>query len=159
VIEALDRGPMTIRELIERLPASKLDWVRLTDAIKILVGRGELQPALPVENEAERVASTRVFNAAVMARAKESAELGYLASPVTGGGIQVDQFTQIYLQAKQKGVADPVGGIAKIAMMSGRTAEKDGGNLSPEETLAALTAKAERVEQRTVPLLRRLGIC
>jgi ubiquinone/menaquinone biosynthesis C-methylase UbiE len=159
VIEALDRGPMTIRELIESLPASKLEWVGLTDAIKVLVGRGELQPALPLENEAERVVSTHAFNAAVMARAKESAELGYLASPVTGGGIRVDQFTQVYLQAKQKGVADPVGGIAKIAMMSSRTAEKDGRKLSPEETLAALTAKAERVEQRTVPLLKRLGIC
>ncbi len=159
VIEALDRGPMTLRKLIESLPASKLEWVGLTDAIKVLVGRGELQPALPPENEAERAASTSAFNAAVMARAKESAELGYLASPVTGGGVRVDQFTQLYLQAKQKGIADPVDLIAKLATMSGRTVDKDGKKLGPQEALAALTAQAERVEHKTVPLLKRLGIC
>jgi SAM-dependent methyltransferase len=159
VIEALDRGPMTLRELIERLPASKLDWVGLSDAVKVLVGRGELQPALPPEDEAERVASTRAFNAAVMARAKESAELSHLASPVTGGGIRVDQFTQMYLRAKQKGVADPVSLIAKLATTNGLGAARDDKKPSPEETLAALSARAARVEQRTVPLLQRLGIC
>jgi SAM-dependent methyltransferase len=159
VIDSFDRGPITIRELIETLPASKPSWVGLTDAVKLLIGRGELQPALPVEDEAERVASTRAFNAAVMARAKESPELGYLASPVTGGGVRVDQFTQVYLQAKQKGIADPVGLMARLAIASGHNTEKDGKKLSPEETLAAITARAARVEQRTVPLLKRLGIC
>src|SRR5262249_17330404 len=90
VIHALADGPITLRELIERMPASKLEWGSLTDAIKILVGRGELHPALPAENEAERVETTQAFKAAVMARAKEAAVLGYLASPVTGGGVRVD---------------------------------------------------------------------
>src|SRR5262249_36874337 len=112
VIDALADGPITLRELIERMPGSKLEWGSLTDAIKVLIGRGELQPALPAENESERVTTTQAFNAAIMARAKESAVLGYLASPVTGGGIRVDPFTQLYLQGKRKGVADPVALIA-----------------------------------------------
>ena len=100
VIEVLDRGPMTVRELVASQPAARLEWSGLLDAIKVLVGRGDLQPALPAENEAERAASARAFNAAVTALAKDSEDLGYLASPVTGGGVRVDRLTQLYLQAK-----------------------------------------------------------
>jgi SAM-dependent methyltransferase len=158
VIEVLDKGPMTIRELVELLSESRLEWVSLTDAIKVLIGRGDLHPALPVDNQGERAASTNAFNSAVMARAKESPELGYLASPVTGGGIPVDQLTQLYLLAKQKGVGDPGAVMSKIAVMSGRSIEKNGKKLDPEDAVAALTAQASQIEQRMVPLLRRLGI-
>lgn len=157
VIEALADGPITVRELVERLPKSSLEWVSLTDAIKVLVGRGDLQPALPVEHQAERAQSTQAFNAAVMARAKET-PLAYLASPVTGGGVRVDPFTQLYLQARRKAVADPLALIAGLAAISGQAFEKDGRKLSPEETRTALAAKAARIDRDTVPLLQRLGI-
>ncbi len=157
VIEALTDGPITVRELVERLPKSSLEWVSLTDAIKVLVGRGDLQPALPAEHQAERAQSTQAFNAAVMARAKET-PLGYLASPVTGGGVRVDPFTQLYLQARRKAVADPIALIAGFAAMTGQAFEKDGRKLSPEETRTALAAKAAHIDQHTVPLLQRLGI-
>jgi SAM-dependent methyltransferase len=158
VIEVLDDGAMTLQELMQRPPVSRLEWVSLTDAIKVLIGRGDLHPALPLEGEEERTASTNGFNNAVLAWAKESAELGYLASPVTGGGIRVDQLTQLYLLAKQQSAPDPGGLMAKIAMTSGYSIEKDGKKLGAEETVAALTAQAAQIEQRTVPLLRRLGI-
>jgi len=158
VIDALADGPVTVRELIERLPPSKLEWGSLTDAFKVLVGRGDLQVALPPEHEAERKRSTRAFNSVVMGRAKEQAPLGYLASPVTGGGVQVDAFTQLYLQAKQKGVGDPVGLIAGIAAKSGKSFEKDGKALSEQEARAELATKATHIEEWIVPLLSRLGI-
>jgi SAM-dependent methyltransferase len=158
VIDVLDHGPMTVRELIASPPASKLEWSGLLDAIKVLVGRGELQPALPAENEAERAASARSFNGAVMALAKDSADLGYFASPVTGGGVRVDQLTQLYLQAKKDGSDNPVAALAATAAQRGGVVDKDDKKLGPEETLAALTARVARIEQRTVPLLQRLGI-
>ena len=158
VINVLDQGPMTIRELIERLPATQLGWTSLTDAIKVLIGRGDLHPALPPDGLAERTASTRAFNNAVMARAKESTELGYLASPVTGGGIRADRITQLYLLAKQKGAQDPAATMAKIAIMSGHSVERDGQKLGPQETAAALGARAVTIEQKTLPILERLGI-
>src|SRR5262249_8494166 len=82
VIEVFDRGPLSLREMIESSAVAKLEWPGLLDAVKVLVGHGELQPALPRETESARAASARRFNAAVIARAKESAELGYFASPV-----------------------------------------------------------------------------
>lgn len=158
VINALADGPIAVRELIERLPEAKMEWTSLTDAIKVLVGRGDLQVALPAEQEAERGQTAQAFNAVVMGRAKEQAPLAYLASPVTGGGVQVDPFTQLYLHAKRKGVADPVTVIASLAAASGKPFEKDGRTLSPDEARAELAAKAARIDERTIPLLTRLGI-
>ena len=158
VIDVLDRGPLTIRELIEQLPANQLSWTSLTDAIMVLIGLGELHPALPTDNQAERAASTSAFNTAVMTRAKESTELGYLASPVTGGGIRADRISQLYLLAKQKGLSDPAGAMARIAITSGHTIEKDGKKLAPEDATTVLVARAAEIEQRTLPMLARLGI-
>jgi SAM-dependent methyltransferase len=158
VIDVLDQGPMTVRELIDHLPANQLGWTSLTDAIMVLVGRGELHPALPSEGQAERAVATSAFNAAVMTRAKESTELGYLASPVTGGGIRVDRIGQLYLLVKQKGLSDPAGAMARIAIMSGHAVVKDGKKLPPEEATAALVARAAEIEQHTLPVLARLGI-
>jgi hypothetical protein len=157
VIEVLDRGPMTVRELVASPPAAKLEWSGLLDAIKVLVGRGDLQPALPAENEAERAASAHRFNAAVTALAKDSEDLSYLASPVTGGGVRVDRLTQLHLQAKRDG-DDPVTTLAAIAERGGGIVDKNDDKLSPEEARAALAKRAMRIEQRTLPLLARLGI-
>jgi SAM-dependent methyltransferase len=159
VIEILDRGPLSLRELIALPAAAKPEWSGLLDAIKVLVGHGELQPALPLESQAARAASTRGFNAAVMARAKDSADLGYFASPVTGGGVRVDRFTQLYLGAKQEGNGDPVAALAAMAKERGGIVDKDDKRLGPEEALAALKSRAAQIEQRVVPLLQRLGIC
>ena len=135
-----------------------MEWGSLTDAIKVLVGRGELQVALPAEHEAEGAPTARAFNAVVMGRAKEQAPLAYLASPVTGGGIQVDPFTQLYLHAKRKGVADPAGVIANLAAASGKSFEKDGKTLSTDEARAEFAAKAAHIDAQIAPLLKRLGV-
>src|SRR5262249_43828066 len=100
----------------------------------------------------------RRFNTAVPARAKESTELGYLASPVTGGGIRVDRLTQLYLLAKAQDGANPAEHMAKMAMGSGHFIEKDGKKLDPDEMVAALATQATQVEKQTLPLLNRLGI-
>src|SRR5262245_23504971 len=157
VIEVLGRGPMTVRELVASEPAARLEWTGLIDAIRVLVGRGDLQPALPAENEAERAASARAVNAAVTARAKDSDDLGYLASPVTGGGVRVDRLTQLYLQAKRDG-GDPVATLAAIAERGGGIVDRNDNKLAPEEARAALADRVARMERRTIPLLERLGI-
>ncbi len=158
MIDALADGPIALEDLVGRLPESGPSWTSLTDAIKVLVGQGHLQPALPIDDEAARVASTRAFNAAVMGRAKETTALRYLASPVTGGGVRVDPLTQLYLQAKRKAAADPVALLARLAAMTGEGIEKDGRKLSSEEVRAEIAARVAHIDTRLAPSLRRLGI-
>src|SRR5262249_45655156 len=121
-------------------------------------GGGEPPPPLPADNQVKREASTTGFNTAVVARAKESTELGYLASPVTGGGIRVDRLTQLYLLAKAQDGANPAEHMAKMAMGSGHFIEKDGKKLDPDEMVAALATQATQAGEQTLPLLTRLGM-
>ncbi|MBR0726724.1 class I SAM-dependent methyltransferase [Bradyrhizobium manausense] len=158
VIDAFAAAPLTLREVVERLPETTLGWASLTDAIKVLVGQGHLAPALPLEDEAVRQRSTQAFNAAVTARAKETTELRYLASPVTGGGIRVDPLTQLYMQARRKGIADPAALLASLAALGGGSFEKDGRKLSADEVRAQIATKIAAIDDSVVPLLGRLGI-
>ena len=158
LIEVLGEGPITLRDLIERLPMPRPGWVSLTDAIKVLAGRGDVQPCLPAEGDKQREASTRTFNAAVLARSAESSEFGYLASPVTGGGIRLSRVTRLYLLARQQGIADPTAWIVKLAKGSS-AAGAEGESSSPDETRAAIEKEATRVEKDILPLLRHIGIC
>ena len=48
--------------------------------------------------------------------------------------------------------------MARIAITSGHTIEKDGKKLAPEDATTALVARAAEIEQRTLPVLARLGI-
>ncbi len=157
LIEALGAGPMMLRELIDRLPAPRPGWVSLTDAIKVLVGRGDLQPCLPPDGDAQRAAPARAFNAAVLARAAESTELGYLASPVTGGGVRVDRITQLFLRARHEGIADPKPSLAERAEGAALTSP-DGKLLPPDEARVVVQKEAARVERDVLPLLQHVGI-
>ncbi len=157
MLEILGEGPVTLRNLVERLPAPRPSWISLTDAIKVMVGRGDLQPCLPQDGDAARSATTKAFNTAVMTRAAESAELGYLASPVTGGGVRVDRVSQMLLLARREGSVDIPKWLKQLAdAKSQLTADSQGS--SPDRTRDAIKKEAARLESDVLPVLQRLGI-
>jgi len=157
LLELLGEGPATLRNLIDRLPEPRPNWISLTDAIKVMVGRGDLQPCLPEDGDAGRAGSTRAFNSAVMARAGWSPELGYLASPVTGGGVRVDRVTQALLLARRGGSVDVHQWLERFA--DGKPLAAAGGkDLSTGDARAAIQNEAARLEGTALPLLQRLGI-
>ena len=155
-IDLLHQGPITLQQALERLPQSATNWASIADIIKLLVGRGDLQPALPAEGDEMRTKSARAFNDAILARTIESGEFGYLASPVTGGGVRVDRVAQLYLFAQRRGVADPAEMLAKLA----RAASDPDGEAPPTEEAAREFAKKEtaRIERDVIPLLRKLAV-
>jgi hypothetical protein len=139
------------------LPQPPTNWGSITDAIKVLVGRGDLQPALPAAGDAARTASARAFNAAVLERAMESAEFGYLASPVTGGAVRVDRVAQLYLFARRRDVADPAEMIAAVAPHE-PTAGQEDTPPSAEAGRAFAQSETARIEADVLPVLKQLGI-
>ena len=156
LVDVLRTGPMTLREAIARSSNSATSWQSITDAIKVLVGRGDLQPALPAAGDAKRASAMQAFNRAVLARATESAEFGFLASPVTGGAVKVDRLAQLYLLARQQKL-DPAEMLAKLAQETGATAE-DGTALSMEAGHALAQKEVARIESDLLPMLKKLGI-
>jgi len=156
LVDVLRTGPMTLREAIARSSNAATSWQSMTDAIKVLVGRGDLQPALPAAGDTKRASSIATFNRAVLARAIDSAEFGFLASPVTGGAVKVDRLAQLYLLARQQKL-DPAETLAKLAQQTGPTGD-DGAALSIEAGQALAQKEVARIESELLPMLKKLGI-
>jgi hypothetical protein len=156
LVDVLRQGPVTLREAVERLPQVNVNWTSITDVLKLLVGRADLQPALPAAGDSKRAVSTNGFNRAVLARAMENVELGYLASPVNGGGVRVDRLSQLYLLAKLRGVADPTEMLAKLAL---EIVNPAGGEPSAMDKARELAKQhVARIERDVVPALGKLGV-
>jgi SAM-dependent methyltransferase len=157
LLDVLRKGPIVLGDALEQAFGREANLASTMDLVKVLVGRGDLQPTLSAAGDAARAASTRAFNAAVLAQASEGAELFYLASPVTGGGVRVDRLTQLYLLARRKHPGDIEELVKKLAQGAVLQGE-DGKPLAPEEAQASLKQKLARIEADVAPLLLQLGI-
>jgi SAM-dependent methyltransferase len=159
ILDAFQLGPRTVRQLVADRHINDLGWLNLTQALVVLVGSGHLQPCLSDKNDAKRSQRTKAFNKAVMNRALSSGDLQFLASPVTGGGIQVDRFSQMFilgLQQKQSDVAafawNSIAAAGEKIVKAGTTLE------TPEENLTELRERFAEFEEKRLPVLKHLGI-
>ena len=96
-------------------------------------------------------------------RAKVSDDIGFLASPVTGGGFGVNRFEQIFLSAISDGKksADALADAAwEILQAQGQQLIQNGNKLeTPEENLAQLREMAKDFSEKRLPILKALQIC
>jgi hypothetical protein len=155
LIDLLHQGPVVLRELIARLPEHPSNLSSITDILKILIGRGDLQPALPADGDGQRADSVGAFNEAVLARAVDNAEFGHLASAMTGGGVRVDRLTQLYLIAKARGVADPTALLSKLVLAAHGAGEAPA---NADTARARVAEEVQRIEAGIVPTLKRVGV-
>lgn len=162
LLDTLANGPVTLRQMLSAPAVSALGWQRLIEALVILVGAGQVQPCLPARSDAKRVKSVRAFNQAVLRRARDNADLAFLASPVTGSGVTVPRFNQLFLLALAEGrkTAEECAAFTwKILSEQGQLIVKDGQPLQkPEENLAELRSQAEAFIDKQIPVLRSLQV-
>lgn len=159
LLDAIAGGSKTLRQLLSDQKIADLGWGKLMQAISVLVGSGHLQPSLPAKDEGKRRERTKAFNNAVCERAKASADLAFLASPVTGGGIQVNRFQQLFLLARIEKQSDPAMFMWNILNAQGQRLVKDGAAIeSPEENIGELRARLSEFEEKRLPVLQQLGI-
>lgn len=158
VINSLADGPKTVRTMAGEKAIADLGWAKLQQALIILAGAGHVQPCPDASGDAARRKSTRSFNLAVMNRARFSAELLFLASPITGGGIPVNRFEQLFLLAMSE-KQDPVAFAWKALEVQGERIAKDGKAIeAPEDNIAELRARHETFVEKRLPILKQLGI-
>lgn len=161
ILDSFADGPMTVRQLLGK-GAAGMSWERVVQALTILVGAGHLQPCLPEEGADRRMESCRAFNLAVCRRAEDSEDLQFLASPVTGGGLFLNRFEQLFLLAIREGMTEPGewAGLAwRILGPQGHRLMKDGKGLeTPEENLAELCARAQTFAETRLPVCKALKI-
>ena len=118
-----------------------------------------MNPCLDEKDDAKRRESTHRFNRAVMELARDSNDFQALASPITGGGIAVDRFDQLFLLARQNKHPDPPAQVWQILNGLGQRLIRDGKPIdSPEENRAELETRYAAFLENRVPVLEQLGV-
>lgn len=162
VLDALAQGPATVRSLLEAGVFGTREWGAITRMLLLLAGAGFITPCLPAQGQETRAERCRRFNLAVCKRAEDSAALGFLASPVTGNGVALDRFEQLFLLARSEGHETPEDWAAlawRILAPQGQRLEQDGRVLeTAEENLAVLRARAMAFAATRLPVCEMLGL-
>ncbi|WP_338762885.1 class I SAM-dependent methyltransferase [Massilia sp. METH4] len=141
VVEALaDHRPRTIGELQDSCAAAGLSSVQVLQAVFLLAGTQQVQPAQDETVAGRARAACGRLNAHLVGLAEHGPGIHYLASPVTGGGIPVPHVHQLFLLGLARGHQN-VGELVAFALARGGGTE---------------AAVVER--QATAFLQRRLGV-
>jgi SAM-dependent methyltransferase len=158
LLEALassDYAPKSFDDLLQALPGVSLPQLVMASAV--LVGAGH---AAPCQSEAS-VREVRVkcasLNRHLLDRARTRDDVNHLASPVTGAGIAVGRFQQLFLLAQSHGYKQPDDWAQftwQLLDDQGHKVLKDGRPLAtPEENLAELKAQATEFAVNRLPIL------
>lgn len=141
--------------------AAGLSLPQVAAAMAILTGAGTVTVVQDDKTISKAKSNVEKLNAFLAHRSRSRSETGYLASPVTGGGVAVDRFEQLFLVMRGQGrktPADWAKGVHDLLASQGQQLLKDGRTLTtPEENLAELFERATAMEKR-LPILRALGV-
>jgi len=163
IMEAFaDHQPKTLGEVENMVKGKNITLAQLREAAILLSGGGFLHPAQDDAAIAKAKPYTSRLNAYLINKSCSSNEISYLSSPVTGGGIVVSRFNQMFLKALASGKNSPAEWAAytwDILSSQGQMILKDGQTLkTPQENLEELTTQAKAFADKQLPCLKALGI-
>ena len=159
-LAARDYAPKSLGELLPVMPGFSLSQLMMASAV--LVGANHAAPCQS-ESAAQVVRQQcTALNRHLVERARTRDDINYLASPVTGGGVMVGRFQQLFLLARNHGYGQPADWARftwQLLTDQGHQVLKDGIALAtPEDNLAELTTQANEFAATQVPILQALGI-
>jgi len=163
ILNALaDHKPQTLGQLEQAIKGQNIAFAQLTQAVMILAATGTLQAVQDEALTPKAKKHTDKLNALLMDKARGSADIPYLASPVTGGGVSVNRFHQLFMLALGQGKKKPedwAAFVAQILAAQGQKIVKEGKTLeTPEENLAELTTQAHDFATKQLPIMKALQV-
>ena len=163
ILEALaDHKPKTLGQLEQALQGQSIAFAQLVQAVMILAASGTLQAVQEEALTPKAKKHTDKLNAVLMDKARSSADIPNLASPVTGGGVMVNRFQQLFLLALSQGKKLPAEWAAftwQILAAQGQKIVKEGKALeTPEENLAELNLQATAFATKQLPIMKALQV-
>ena len=148
---------------IEQVTKEKgITFAQIVQATMVLTGSGHLALLQDEQITVKAKKYTDKLNTYLCQRARGSNDVSYLASPVTGGGIPVNRFQQLFLLCLAQGKKEPAEWAQatwEILAIQSQKLIKEGTTLeTAEENLAELTAQAKNFSEKQLPILRALQI-
>ena len=162
VLEALQGyNHLSLGELETKL-SSQVNFAQLLQAITVLMGAGHVVSVQPSQAASAAKPTSERLNAYLQEKSKGTSDLSYLASPVTGGGVPVSRFGQLFLLAHSQGKKTPEEWAKQtweLLASQGQRLIKEGKTLeAPEENLQELTQQAKEFNDKRLPILKALGL-
>ncbi len=157
-----DHKPKSLAQLEEAVRDKGVTLAHLMQVAQALTGMGHMECMDDAAVDPRIADQTGRLNANLVKRAMSSKEIVYLASPVTGGGIGVRRFYQMFLAAMKQGNNTPetcANYAWAILAAQGEVLVHEGKPLtSKEENLAQLNSDAREFFAKRLPILQGLGI-
>ena len=125
---------------------SSMSFPQLLQAITVLLGQGHLAVAQAEHTQQAVQARCDRLNMWIANRSREHSDIQFMASPVTGGGVVVSRFEQLFLLAKVHDLKEPsdqARWVWDLLQRQGQRLLKDGKAIeSADENLAELARQA-----------------
>ncbi|MDB5458060.1 MAG: hypothetical protein JWP92_3645 [Caulobacter sp.] len=158
-----DHKPHSLADIEQAVGPAATGLLQLTAALTILTAMSAAAPLQPesVVNAARK--TTARLNAVLADRARSSPDIDFLVSPLTGGGIGVQRFEQLFLAARQQTPkSQPKDWGAQLGaglFKQGQSIVKDGQPLATiEENVAECVIQAEVFAAKRLPIFEALGL-
>jgi SAM-dependent methyltransferase len=157
-----DHKMRSMSQIEQVLKDAGITFAQLIQAVLVLCGNGTLSAVQDDTATDKAKKHTDKLNTRLMLKARSSNDISYLASPVTGGGVGVGRFQQLFVLALQQGKKKPedwAAFVAQILASQSQKIVKEGKPLdTPEEQLAELTTQAHEFAVKQLPILKALQI-
>ncbi|MDE2623112.1 MAG: class I SAM-dependent methyltransferase [Betaproteobacteria bacterium] len=155
-----DQQPHTLGQIEAKVKG--VTFAQLVQAATILVGLDQVQAAQDDQVIARARPHTDRLNTYLIGKARGNSDVTCLASPVTGGGIAVSRFEQLFLLARRQGLQTPGEWAAfagQILRSQGQKILKEGKSLeTPEALRVELEGQAKMFGEKRLPVLEALQI-
>jgi SAM-dependent methyltransferase len=162
VLDALaGHQPRSLAEIEAAVAQAGVSMSQLIQAVVILTACGYVQAVQDDVTIAGARPQSERLNRHLCQMAVTGTDVHYLASPVTGGGVPVDRFSQLFLLSHQQGKSEPGEWAADAdALLLGQNQrlQKDGAPMTPEAQVAELRRMADQFAEYALPILKGLGI-
>lgn len=154
--------PRTIGELEQAAAAKGITLPQIIEIALVMASLGHLAPVQDQDLAKGCRKHAHNLNKALIKRAHHGSEIGVLASPLTGGGLPVERFSQLFVEAVLHGKksADDLAHHAwTIFAAQGQSIIKDGKALEGEAAnLAELKLLAGKFLAHQLPILRAMQV-
>jgi SAM-dependent methyltransferase len=157
-----DHKAYTFGQIEQKVQDNNISFAQLNETILLLASTGVIASVQDdhVINKAKK--TTEKLNVHIMNHARGSTDIAYLSSPVTGGGVMVNRFTQLFLLATHLGMRKPADWaefVWEILVAQGQKIVKNGEPLSTkEENIDELLLQANTFAEKQLPIFKALQL-
>jgi SAM-dependent methyltransferase len=157
-----DHKAYTFGQIEQKVQDNNISFAQLNETILLLASTGVIASVQDdhVINKAKK--TTEKLNFHIMNHARGSTDIAYLSSPVTGGGVMVNRFTQLFLLATHLGMRKPADWaefVWEILVAQGQKIVKNGEPLNTkEENIAELLIQANTFAEKQLPIFKALQL-